>query len=94
LANAGQACVAGSRLIVQRPVMEELVARLKARLATVAPGPTWKAATSYAPIISETQARRIDDILERSRLQGAECLLGGTRIEGHGGAFYQPTLIA
>lgn len=94
LANAGQACVAGSRLIVQRPVMAELVARLQARLATVAPGPTWKAATGYAPIISETQARRIDDILERSRLQGAECLLGGTRIEGHGGAFYQPTLLA
>ncbi len=94
LANAGQACVAGSRLIVQRSVMDELVARLQARLATVAPGPTWKAATGYAPIISETQARRIDDILERSRLQGAECLLGGARIEGHGGAFYQPTLLA
>ncbi len=94
LANAGQACVAGSRLIVQRSVMDELVARLQARLATVAPGPTWKAATAYAPIISETQARRIDDILERSRLQGAECLLGGARIEGFGGAFYQPTLLA
>jgi len=94
LANAGQACVAGSRLIVQRSVMDELVARLQARLAIVAPGPTWKAATAYAPIISETQARRIDDILERSRVQGAECLLGGARIEGHGGAFYQPTLLA
>ena len=94
LANAGQACVAGSRLIVQRSVMDELVARLQARLATVTPGPTWKAATGYAPIISETQARRIDDILARSRVQGAECLLGGGRIEGHGGAFYQPTLLA
>lgn len=94
LANAGQACVAGSRLIVQRPVMDELVARLQARLATVAPGPTWKAATGFAPIISETQARRIDDILERSRRQGAQCLLGGGRIEGHLGAFYQPTLLA
>lgn len=94
LANAGQACVAGSRLIVQRSVMDELVARLQARLAIVAPGPTWKAATAYAPIISETQARRIDDILARSRVQGAECLLGGARIEGFGGAFYQPTLLA
>lgn len=94
LANAGQACVAGSRLIVQRSVMAELVARLQARLSTVTPGPTWKAATGYAPIISETQARRIDDILERSRLQGTECLLGGARIEGFGGAFYQPTLLA
>ena len=94
LANAGQACVAGSRLIVQRAVMAELIDRLKAKLATVTPGPTWKAATGYAPIISETQARRIDRILAESGRQGAECLLGGGRIEGHRGAFYQPTLLA
>lgn len=94
LANAGQACVAGSRLIVQRPVMAELVERLKAKLASVTPGPTWKTETGYAPIISETQARRIDRILAESRRQGAECLLGGSRIEGYSGAFYQPTLLA
>lgn len=94
LANAGQACVAGSRLIVQRAVMDELIGLLKGRLATVTPGPTWKASTGYAPIISETQARRIDRILAESSQQGAECLLGGGRIEGHGGAFYQPTLLA
>jgi aldehyde dehydrogenase (NAD+) len=94
LANAGQACVAGSRLIVQRQVTEALVAALKSRLARVAPGPTWKSSTGFAPIISEVQARRIDTILARSREQGAELLLGGSRIEGHGGAFYQPTLLA
>ena len=94
LANAGQACVAGSRLIVQHAVMAELIDRLKVKLVTVTPGPTWKAATGYAPIISETQARRIDRILAESSRQGAECLLGGGRIEGHGGAFYQPTLLA
>lgn len=94
LANAGQACVAGSRLIVQRAVMDELIGLLKGRLATVTPGPTWKASTGYAPIISDTQARRIDRILAESSQQGAECLLGGGRIEGHGGAFYQPTLLA
>lgn len=93
IGNAGQACVAGSRLIVQRAVMAELVERLKGKLATVTPGPTWKAATGYAPIISETQARRIDRILAESSRQGAECLLGGGRIEGYGGAFYQPTLL-
>lgn len=98
-ANAGQACVAGSRLIVQRPVADALVAALTARLANVAAGHTWKQATRFAPIISEAQARRIDGILARSREQGAECLIGGGRIEGHdgealGGAFYQPTLLA
>lgn len=94
LANAGQACVAGSRLIVQRPVADALVSALSARLEAIAPGPTWTASTGFAPIISETQARRIDAILARSRAQGAEVLMGGGRIDGHGGAFYAPTLLA
>ena len=93
LANAGQACVAGSRLIVQRPVHDALVEALTRRLVRTAPGPTWKTSTSFAPIISELQARRIDGIVARSTQQGAEILLGGGRIEGLGGAFYQPTLI-
>jgi aldehyde dehydrogenase (NAD+) len=94
LANAGHACVAGSRIIVQRPVADALVAALRSRLMAVAPGPTWKTTTGFAPIISEAQARRIDGILERSRAQGAELLMGGGRIDGHGGAFYEPTLLA
>lgn len=94
LANAGQACVAGSRLIVQESVREELVAKLVERLAEVVAGHTWQAASRFAPIISELQAGRIDAIVERSRRQGAEIVFGGGRIEGFGGAFYAPTLIA
>lgn len=94
LANAGQACVAGSRLIVQRPVCEALLGKLAARLAPIKPGPTWREATNFAPIISEPQAARIDAILARSLAQGAEILLGGGRIDGLGGAFYQPTILA
>lgn len=94
LANAGQACVAGSRLVVQRSVMDRLIEALMIRLKQVAPGPTWKASTGFAPIISELQAQRIDTILARSRKDGAQVLLGGGRIEGFGGAFYQPTLLA
>lgn len=92
--NAGQACVAGSRLIVQEPVMEALVAALRQKLEAIRPGHTWFEATDFAPIISELQASRIDRIVAESRRQGAECLMGGARIEGLGGAFYQPTLLA
>lgn len=94
LANAGQACVAGSRLIVQRPVAEALIEALMVRLKRIAPGPTWKSSTNFPPIISETQAKRIDQILACSRAEGAQILFGGGRIEGMGsGAYYQPTLL-
>lgn len=93
LGNAGQACVAGSRLIVHQAVAEAFVALLKQKLSGVVAGHTWKQATSFAPIISEIQAQRIDRIIATSRQQGAECVFGGGRIDGFGGAYYQPTLL-
>lgn len=93
LANAGQACVAGSRLIVHESVREALVAALQQRLKSIRPGRTWEAQTNFAPIISEIQADRIEELVGASISEGAECLLGGQRIEDQKGAFYQPTLL-
>jgi aldehyde dehydrogenase (NAD+) len=92
-ANAGQVCVAGSRLIVARPAMEELAAKIVARMKAVRPGPTWDEATTYSPIISENHIRRIKAIVGAARDQGAEPICGGTRIAREG-SFYQPTLLA
>lgn len=93
LANSGQGCVAGSRVIVQRPVAEGLVELLGSKLARITPGHTWKAATDFGPIVSEAQARRIDRIVAASRMEGGEVVLGGSFLAGHGGAYYQPTII-
>lgn len=93
LSNAGQACVAGSRVIVQRGVHAALLARLKALFAKVAPGPTWLEASTFSPIISAGQADRIDGILARSFAAGAEALTGGARFAEFTGAFYQPTIM-
>lgn len=94
LANSGQGCVAGSRVIVQRPVAEALTDLLKAKLVRITPGHTWKVATDFGPIVSEAQARRIDRIVAASRVQGGDVLLGGGLMAGYGGAYYQPTIIA
>ncbi|GAB3119522.1 aldehyde dehydrogenase family protein [Novispirillum itersonii] len=93
LSNAGQACVAGSRVIVQDSVAEALTERLLARMAAIRPGPTWDETTDYAPIISERQISRMESIVEASRAAGAECLTGGARLD-RPGYFYAPTLLA
>lgn len=93
LANSGQGCVAGSRVIAQRPAAEALTALLRTKLAQIRPGHTWRAATDFGPIVSEAQARRIDRIVSASREQGGEVLLGGGLMAGYGGAYYQPTII-
>lgn len=92
LGNAGQACVAGSRVIVQDSVADELTARLIALMSVIRPGPTWDETTDYAPIISERQIARMSSIVEASKAAGAECLLGGKRLD-RPGYFYAPTLL-
>ncbi len=90
--NAGQACVAGTRLIVEKSVADELIAAIIARMQAARPGPTWDAATQYSPIISGRQRGRIASIVEAAKAAGGECLTGGEEIEG-AGYFYAPTLI-
>ena len=93
IGNAGQACVAGSRLIVEKMIAAELIEAIRNRMKDVVPGPTWDAASRYSPIISEKQRQRIDAIVSGTVEAGGECLAGGMRMDAPG-YFYAPTLIA
>ncbi|SIQ57913.1 aldehyde dehydrogenase (NAD+) [Rhizobium sp. RU35A] len=93
LANAGQACVAGSRLVVEERVAAPVLDIIVRRIRAVAAGPTWDEHSSYSPIISERQRRRIDGMVQQAIEAGAECLTGGAAID-HPGYFYAPTLLA
>ena len=93
LINAGQACVAGTRLIVAESVAERLIAEIARWFATIRPGPTWDETTQYSPVISERQLGRIERIVGAARQAGAECLTGGGRLDREG-YFYAPTLLA
>lgn len=91
--NAGQACVAGSRVIADRRIAEALAEKLVARLVADGAGPTWEAASSYSPIISDRQLARIDGIVTEAVAQGARVLAGARRLD-RPGWFYAPTLLA
>ncbi|TIV88278.1 MAG: aldehyde dehydrogenase family protein, partial [Mesorhizobium sp.] len=90
--NAGQACVAGTRLIVEKSVADRLTAAVVERTKAVRPGSTWNEATQYSPIISERQRARVDGIVRAAVEDGGECLTGGGAMEAPG-YFYAPTLI-
>jgi len=94
LSNAGQVCVSGSRLIVDRRRHDEMVERVAALMSQATAGPTWHEATGYSPIISQKQLDRVDAIVETSLGQGAEIVIGGRAMEGFGnGAYYAPTIL-
>ncbi|ART63059.1 aldehyde dehydrogenase family protein [Kushneria marisflavi] len=92
--NAGQVCVAGSRLLIERSLLEPMIERLSNHFETLAPGLTWQAGSRFSPIISETQAGRIESVVARALDAGAELIEGGSRFETVlGGCFYRPTIL-
>jgi aldehyde dehydrogenase (NAD+) len=92
--NAGQVCVAGSRLIVHESVAQETIGRIADYFVRLRPGATWDRATTLAPIISEPQCARIDTIVGRALRDGAQLAAGGCRAtHPQDGAFYQPTIL-
>jgi len=92
LANSGQACVAGSRVIVAAELAEALAAQLQVLLVNINPGPTWDGTITYGPIISEKQLKRVDSLVQESIAVGATVLCGGNRLD-RPGCFYMPTIL-
>ena len=92
LANSGQACVAGSRVVVAAELAESLVSKVQSLLMKIKPGPTWDGETTYGPVISEKQLTRVDDLVQASIVAGATVLCGGGRLD-RPGCFYQPTIL-
>lgn len=93
--NAGQVCVAGSRLLVHEKAHDEVVERITAAFEAHRLGTTWDATTTMGPIISEAQLAAIDGVVRRARAAGAEAVTGGGRATApQSGSYYQPTLLS
>ncbi|SNB73135.1 aldehyde dehydrogenase (NAD+) [Arboricoccus pini] len=94
MGNGGQVCTAGSRLIIQRKIADELVEKIEARCRAITPGPTWREASDFPPIINEKQLARIDSLVQKTLAEGATARVGGSRLETRNeGSFYAPTLL-
>ena len=93
---AGQFCMTGSRLLVERKIADQLVEQLKARLAAVKLGPAADPSSQMGPLIDKANVERVDRMVEEAIASGAKVILrGGPATEAplNGGAFYRPTLL-
>ena len=91
--NAGQACVAGSRLYVHKKVFDQVVRGVVERAKTVKVGSGIQSDTQMGPLISQKQLDRVSGYVQSGKEQGAEIVVGGKRVEGKG-YFMQPTVLA
>ena len=90
--NAGQTCNAGSRLIVQGGVKEELFARIGAFIKTFKVGDPLDSTTQMGPIVSKLQRDRVNAYLNLVGAEGENFVFGGA-IPSSDDCLIQPTLI-
>jgi len=93
--NAGQTCHAGSRVVVERSLVEPLAERLVAFAREMVPGDPAEASTTLGALVS---GEHLDGVMARvSRAaggDGARLLVGGSRAEPvPGGAYMEPTVL-
>ena len=91
--NAGQVCVAGSRLYVHKDVFDKVVDGVTGMAKALKVGPGIDPGTQMGPLISQKQLDRVSDYIASGREQGAEVVVGGER-SGNQGFFMQPTVLA
>jgi aldehyde dehydrogenase (NAD+) len=96
LQNAGQTCSAGSRVLVDERVHDELLQRISDRFATVSIGPGITD-PDLGPLVSRKQQDRVRGYVESAKeATEADVVCGGTVAEPDGitgGAYFAPTLI-
>jgi aldehyde dehydrogenase (NAD+) len=94
-AATGQTCIAGSRLLVQRPLLEPILERLAARAPTIKMGDPQDMRTELGPVAFPEQLEKIQYYCRKGVEEGAQLVVGGKRPaspELTKGLFFEPTI--
>src|ERR1700746_1363539 len=94
--NSGQACAAGTRLLIPRSRRDEVRRRIRDVMRTLTVGDPANPKTAIGPMVSQKQYERVQSYIRKGIEEGAEVLAGG---EGHpdgldAGFFVKPTVFA
>src|SRR5579864_8623720 len=92
--NSGQACAAGTRLLVPRSRLDEVKRAIRDEMSAFRVGDPADPNIMVGPMVSQKQYERIESYIRKGIQEGAEVLVGG---EGHpkgleAGYFVKPTV--
>jgi acyl-CoA reductase-like NAD-dependent aldehyde dehydrogenase len=93
---AGQFCMTGSRLLVQRGIADKVRDGLAERLRAVKVGPVSDPMSDMGPLIDKANVARVEKVVEAAIADGAKAIVrGGPITEGplEKGAFFKPALL-
>ena len=91
--NSGQVCVAGSRLLLQKPIAEEFTDKLLTTANALKVGDPLDLDSDVGAISNEEQLLKDLEFVDVAQKEGATLATGGQRIlEDTGGYYMQPTV--
>jgi 4-guanidinobutyraldehyde dehydrogenase / NAD-dependent aldehyde dehydrogenase len=91
--NQGEVCSAGSRLLVQDSVKDQVLEKIRTVGKGLAPGDPLDSETKLGAIVDDLQLKRVMGYIDAGRKDGANVFLGGRRVrEDSGGYFVEPTV--
>ena len=91
--NAGQVCLAGTRLLVQRGIADAFVERFRERAAQIKQGDPRDEDTQIGPNIHLKHIERVQGFVDRAAAAGATIAYGGSVNTDLGPHYFQPTLV-
>jgi gamma-glutamyl-gamma-aminobutyraldehyde dehydrogenase/4-guanidinobutyraldehyde dehydrogenase/NAD-dependent aldehyde dehydrogenase len=93
--NQGQVCSAGSRLLVERPIHDDFIAKVVEITKTMVVGDPLNPETQIGALIDANHLSCVMEYFSLGQKEGATLALGGHRtLEDTGGAFFEPTIFA
>jgi 5-carboxymethyl-2-hydroxymuconic-semialdehyde dehydrogenase len=92
--NAGQVCLAGTRLLVEASMADRFVEAFSEAAARIVQGDPREEGTDVGPQITREHFDRVDGFVRRAIDDGARVVFGGGPNQELGGLYYRPTLFA
>jgi betaine-aldehyde dehydrogenase/5-carboxymethyl-2-hydroxymuconic-semialdehyde dehydrogenase len=90
--NAGQVCLAGTRLLIEATIASEFIERMSAGARSIVVGDPRQPETEVGPLITRQHLERVHGFVERTKQAGARLVYGGSVSKKLGGLYYEPTL--
>jgi len=90
--NAGQVCIAGSRLYAHKSVFDKVLEGVCNFAEGIKVGSGLAVDTRMGPLVSATQLERVSGMIDKGRKEGVEVATGGER-QGNRGYFVKPTVL-
>jgi aminomuconate-semialdehyde/2-hydroxymuconate-6-semialdehyde dehydrogenase len=89
--NAGQVCLAGTRIVVERSIAGPFLEKVRDAVAKMVVGDPRDHATRVGPLIHPVHYERVSGYVSRAKKEGATLVWGGAR-HRLGGLYFQPTM--